>query len=257
MNLVPVFKQQFPDHKIIFYNLEHKQSFDEHGAKNCNGYWEHIYGTGAHQADEIWDFNIENYPYHKFIGESEKFRFIPLRFTHWYEQFITDIPVRYNLVFEAKIDTKLRQEMLRVLCTETSELKRTSFKLVNCFDTPTRSLEKLDGRFGFDFPHWNWPETFNCFRIFEYLCLNIQPIVWDPFGTSKEYFGGLIIYLNYLSPQSIWEATRQEPRKDVAQKFKEMTYTPGAFEEYRKRIVMDFVTRTGTQVPDSVLVPVC
>lgn len=253
------FKHKHPNTKTILYNLEHKYPQPEPGILlNCSNEWLEYFKYLMQFIDEVWDFNIENYEYFRDIGCGDKFRFVPLRYTTYFEQFHPKQAPRYDIEFEASIDTQIRKEMLKILTSHINGvLKRIDFKICNVESCNTKYLEKLDARYGLDFPHYDFPETFNCFRIFEYLCLNIQPIVWDPYGvTSNEYFGDLAIYIDDFTTPILYGITRQEPRKDVAQVFKDWTYTPSAFEEYRKRIVMDFVTRTGTQVPDSVLAPV-
>lgn len=258
MALVSRLKAKYPHHKIILYNLEHKSTIWEGHPANCNKFWDDKYREGAANADEIWDFNIENFAYHKLIGAGDKFRFVPLRYTTWFEQYRQDITPSYDIEFEGNFDTSIRKQVLSILCSDTPECNKITFKVANTYNLETKLREKLDARFGFDFPHWDFPETFNAFRVYESICINRQPIIFDPFGvTSKEYFKDLPIYIGYLSPQSIWDATRQEPRMDVAERFKEMTYTDEAYEQYRRNIVEDFRQRTGMEVPDSVLAKIC
>lgn len=258
VTLVPRLKEKYPDNKIILYNLEHKYSIDGDRPYNCNQFWADVYKNGVQLADEIWDFNIENFYYHKLIGAGDKFKFVPFRYTTWFEQYRQDIIPSYDIEFEGNMITPIRQHILTTICNDTSDHNKISFKLANTYNLETKLREKQDARFGFDFPHWDFPETFNAFRVYESICINRQPIIFDPFGvTSKEYFKDLPIYIGYLSPQSIWDATRQEPRMDVAEKFKEMTYTDEAYEQYRRNIVEDFRQRTGMEVPDSVLAKIC
>lgn len=256
--LISTLKQKYSNYKIVLYNIEHKSTVLEGHPTNCNKYWDDKYREGVSYADEIWDFNIENFHYHKLIGAGDKFRFVPFRYTTWFERYKQDIIPSYDIEFEGKFDTPIRKQVLSTLCGETNELKKITFKICNTYDPETKLKEKQDARFGFDFPHWDFPETFNAFRVYESICINRQPIIFDPFGvTSKEYFKDLPIYIGHLSPKSIWDATRKEPCMDVAEKFKEMTYTDEAYEQYRRNIVEDFRQRTGMEVPDSVLAKIC
>lgn len=196
MALIPRLKTKYPHHKIILYNLEHKWTILEGRPANCNKYWDDKYREGVSNADEIWDFNIENFPYHNLIGVGDKFRFVPLRYTTWFEQYRQDIIPSYDIEFEGNFDTPIRKQVLSTLCSDTSECNKITFKVANTYDLETKLKEKQDARFGFDFPHWDFPETFNVFRVYESICINRQPIIFDPFGvTSKEYFKDLPIYI--------------------------------------------------------------
>ena len=256
------FKLEHPETKTILYNLEHKYPQVKPGVvSNCNEYWSKYFRHLMLYIDEVWDFNIENYEYFRDIGYGEKFRFVPLRYTTYFEQFHIDHEPRYDFEFEATFDSYMRLRTLNELAIpikikDSGKEVRVNYKICNVEDHKVKYLEKLDGRFGFDLPHYDTPETINCYRIYECLCLNRQPIVFDPYQiTSKEYFGDLPIYISEISTKIMYIITRQEPRMDVAERYKEMTFSDEAFEEYRHRIVKEFSERTSTEIPLSVLQP--
>ena len=75
-------------YRIIHYNLEHKYPIKDKCPLHNGQNWEDYYKPFIDKSDEIWDFNIENYDYYNENGYGDKFVFVPLRYTSWFEQFI-------------------------------------------------------------------------------------------------------------------------------------------------------------------------
>lgn len=254
------FKKEHPGIKIILYNLEHKYPQTSPGVlPNCSQGWLGYFKMVMEYVDEVWDFNIENYIYFRDIGHGAKFKFVPLRYTTYFERFDIYREPCYDLEFEAIFDTTIRMRLINTLSMPVNidgQDRRVNYKICNTDDCRIKYREKVDARWGFDFPHYDFPETINCFRIFEYICLNRQPIVYDPYKiTSKEYFGDLPIYIDELTVPVLYDVIHGTPRADVAERFRRMTYTPDAYEQYRRCIVNDFINTMGIQVPDTVLAP--
>ena len=255
-----MYPDEEPDRTTIFYNLEHKYPIDENGhLKYCKPNWTEYVNTRYAKMDEIWDFQIENYEYFKFHGLGDKFRFKPLRYTTWFERFHTDKESEFEISLECMVDTDTRKKMLEILTSSPFELKgdndisRICMKMVNTEDISLKYKEKMNCKYGIDIPHYDTPETYNCLRIYEYICMNKPCIVIDPYEITMDYFGDLCKYIKDPSFINIKTAAMEEPRKDVAEAFKNMTYEDKDFDAYRLKLIKEYSDKTGTAIPDSVM----
>jgi hypothetical protein len=229
------YKQANPNQKIILYNLEHKYPLDAYGKPHCCSLeWEHYFRGYMTLIDEVWDFNIENKEYFDSIGFGDRFKFMPLRYTSWFERFITDHTPHYDLEFEGVFDTDFRLNAFRKLTTTVDDGKCMRLKIANTENVQVKYWEKQDAKYCLDIPHYDYPETINATRIHEAICLNRPVIVYDHWNVgSRKYFGDLCIYVDTLDTQRLYQLTQQEPPRDIANRFKELTYTDDAFERYR------------------------
>lgn len=255
----------FESKKKIYYNLEHKYPIDENGQMSfCNKEWTNNFNKILGLYDEIWDFQLENYEYFKYHNFDKLFRFKPLRYTNWFNQFYEDIVPKYDLQFECKVDTVTRMNVLKVLTDEPYHILEDgsvetnnpsiTIKMTNTFDGGLKLKEKNDCKYGVDFPHYDTPSTVNCFRIYEYICMNKPVIVWDRDGlTSRKYFNDLCVWMTYFNAWDLKQIVQTPPRTDVAETFKQMTYSNKDYNEYRLNIIKDYKDRTGIIVPDSIM----
>ena len=84
--------------------------------------------------------------------------------------------------------------------------------------------------------------------------MNKPVLVWNLYDiTSKLYFGDLCVYMDNFTAYDINNAIKQTPRADIAETFKQMTYSDSDYDKYRLDIVRDYSDRTGAVIPDSVL----
>lgn len=254
---IMAWKKLHPEQRIIFYNLEHKYPLDENGDPyNSPQQWNAYFKSHIDMFDEIWDFNIENYGYFDSIGFGEKFRFMPLRYTKWFEQFRKETTPRYDLEFEGIFTRANRLKMIMMLTcpigvNQTQSLK---VKIANTPDPSVKYDEKQDARYCIDYPQYDHPETINSTRIHECICMNRPVIVCDLYKVgSRKYWDDLCIYLEEPLTINLWNLTRAEPRKDVAEVYKNRTYTDESFQQYRKEIKEDFEKIENIQIPDFVL----
>lgn len=117
-------KENYPNHKLILYNLEHKYPVKENGLPPRTAQqWQDVHFECFRIVDEIWDYNIENYVYFKRHGFDNKFIFIPLRYTTWFEQFISNQEPRYELEFDGVFcDSEIRCKILSSLTNVCSNI---------------------------------------------------------------------------------------------------------------------------------------
>lgn len=250
---------------VTYYNMEHKCKIDSRGQLPFVGeYWTSLNNEMFGKYDEIWDFQIEDYEFFKFHGFGDKFRFKPLRYTNWYEQFRADVAPHYDIQFECIVDSDIRKTAMECLtglplCVDgdgnyhiTGEYAKIN--MTNTFDCKVKLEAKNHCRYGVDFPRFDYPCTHNTFRIFEYVCMNKPVLVWNRYDiTSKLYFGDLCVYMDNFTAYDINNAINETPRTDIAKSFKQMTYSDSDYDKYRLDIVRDYADRTGMVVPDSVL----
>lgn len=249
----------------VHVNLEHKCPVDENGGlPYCNSYWTDKFNGMWGFFDEIWDFQIENYEYFRFWGFGKKYRFKPLRYTTCLERFVDDNPADYDYQFECVVDTKTREGVMNVLTSMPArevepgkyevDPPRLDLLMSNTNNCDLKFSEKSRCRYGMDFPHYDTPCTINTYRIFEYLCMNKPVVVWDRDRlTSREYFGDLCIWLEDFNAWNLKQTAKREPRTDIAETFRQMTYSDKDYDEYRLNIIRDYKERTGITVPDSVM----
>jgi len=251
-------KKIHPEQKIIFYNLEHKYPLDENNnPHNCSQEWNNFFkGTVPGLFDEIWDFNIENYVFWESLGLADKFRFMPLRYTTWFEQFRQNITPHYDIEFEGIFTTVRRLQSLATLTCPVAinQSQCIRLKIANTSDPSVKYMEKQTAKYCIDLPQYDNPETINSTRIHECICMNRPVIVYDEYKAgSRKYWDDLCIYIENLSNVDVWNITHQEPRTDVADVYKGRTYTDDAFQQYRKEIKEDFEKINNIKIPDSVL----
>lgn len=256
---------EFFEDDQIFINLEHKAPIGKNGELGyCSKYWAGKYNSLIAKAYEVWDFQIENYEYHLFYGSKDKFRFRPPRWTNWFDSYIRPTNPSYDIQLEMVVDTNARKCALQALTsvpaavnTATGEYTKRETISVNLSNTRNRDdkfLAKNNCRYGFDCPHFDTPCTMNTIRIYEYVCMNKPVIVWDRDKiTSWNYYGDLCVYLDNINSWNISNVVLNEPRTDVAETFRQMTEGDAAYDEYRLSIARDYMKRTGTLVPDSVM----
>ena len=250
------YKQNHPEQKIILYNLEHKYPLISPGRVECCSIeWCKIFERFMTLIDEVWDYNIEDYMYFESIGYGHIFKFKPLRYTSWFKQFIRETPKIYDVEFEGAFDTETRLECIRNLTTPSTYGKMIRFKLANVQDQYIKFLEKQSAIFCLDIPHYNYPETYaGRIRIFECLCLNLPVIIYDKnMVGSRKYFDGMAVCVSELASKFILNVVESGAPQNVAQIFKEMTYTNEAYDKYRRDILEDFRRISGENIPDSVL----
>ena len=247
--------KKYPDHKTIIINLEHNFPCRDNIPNNCSQEWYNYLITQFPYTNEIWDFNIENYIFFEKHNIKEKFIFMPLRYTTWFEKFHSDKEPRYELEFEGVFDMDIRVRALYDLTSPyNDEGARLKFKLANTDEVITKYSDKLDAKWNLDIPHYDYPETINNTRICESICLNRPVICCDLYNIgSHAYFDNLVVYTQNLNPRYIKELVDMEPPQNVAQKFKEMTYLDANYEEYRRKIKDDFEKIANIKIPDSVL----
>lgn len=226
---------------VIYYNLEHRYPIMDPSTGNPTmsmiKYEKEYFGI----FDELWDFQIENKQYYHILGYDNKFKFIPLRYTTWFEHFITNDPPKYMLEFEATFHTKKRQDLIKIISTNPYVEWAGSYKIANHIDVNIKYHEKQDAKFNLDIPQLDFPETINTFRIYESICLNKQCIVYDEYKCgTRRYFDDLCIYLENFTPEILWSTTLQIPRTDVSIKFKEMTFEDHCYKQYIYDIINDF-----------------
>lgn len=253
-------KENYPKHKIILYNLEHKYPVKENGLPpHTITQWQDVHFECFRMVDEIWDYNIENYLYFKFHRFNNKFMFKPLRYTTWFEQYISNQEPRYELEFDGVFhSSRIRCDILQSLTSACSNIvggnNWLKIKIANTTDMETKYLEKQDAKYNLDMPRLDESQTINHTRICESICLNKQVICLTPNKIgSYEYFKDLIIYDNNVNPFHIKELVDKEPRKDVAQIFKKWTYLDSDYENYKNNIVQDFERIENIKIPNTIL----
>lgn len=255
---INAWKKIHPEQKIIFYNLEHKYPLDQNGdPNNCSPEWNRMFkNTVPGLFNEVWDFNIENYGFWVTLGMGEKFRFTPLRYTTWFEQFRQNIIPHYDIEFEGLFTRARRLQSLAILTypVAVNQCQCLRLKIANTPDPTIKYIEKQTAKYCIDMPQYDDPETINSTRIHECICMNRPVIVYDAYKVgSRKYWDDLCIYVEKLSTDNIWNITHQEPRTDVADVYKSRTYTDEAFQQYRKEIKEDFEKIDNIKIPDSVL----
>lgn len=255
----------FEGKKAIYYDLEHKCPIDENGQMSfCSVEWTNNFNKILETYNEIWDFQLENYEYFKFHKLDKLFRFKPLRYTTWFKQFYEDIVPKYDIQLECVVDTQTRMNVFMVLTNEPYRIledgdvernnPRISIKMTNTFNAELKLREKNDCLYGIDFPHYDTPCTINCFRIYEYICMNKPVIVWDRDRlSSRNYYGDLCVWVDDFNTWDLKKITQTQPRKDVAETYKQMTYLDKDYDEYRLNIIRDYKNKTGISVPDYVM----
>lgn len=250
------YKQKHPEQKIILYNLEHKYPVISPGKLNCcTDEWCVIFEKFMTLIDEVWDYNIENYGYFESIGYGHIFKFMPLRHTSWFTQFIrNDIPKNYHIEFEGAFDTDMRLACICNLTTPGNYGNMISFKLANTQDQVLKFFEKQNALFCLDIPHYNYPETINALRIFECICLNQPVIIFNPYNIgSRKYFENMVVYVDNLTPGAILQAIDKGAPEGVAGQFASLTHNDPDFDVYKRKILEDFRKISGEDIPDSVL----
>lgn len=256
---------EFESRVVTYYNMEHKCKIDYRGqCPFCGEYWAILNNEMFAKYDELWDFQIENYEYFKYHGLGDKFRFKPLRYTTWFERFRKETEPQFDIQLECVVDSDIRAVALRNLTDIPLAVddsgnffvtgERARLNMTNTMDSDVKFAAKNNCRYGVDFPRYDCPCTHNTFRIFEYICMNKPVIVWDKFDeTSKLYFGDLCIYMKQFTAYDINNVIINNPRTDIAETFKQMTYSDSDYEKYRLDIARDYAERTGIVVPDSVM----
>lgn len=253
------------DVSYVYAHLEHKYPIDANGGvSNCSKQWIDVFNKMMCFYSEIWDFQIENFEYFKFHGFEKKYRFRPLRYSKCFENFPKCETPEYDLQFECVVDTVTRKYMLHVLTNEPfrivenryieRDLPRLNILFTNTDNFELKYREKARCKYGIDFPHYDNPCTINTFRIYEYLCMNKPCIVWDRDKISaRSYFGDLCEWVEDFNTWNIKQIIRKEPRTDIAETYKQMTYSDKDYDEYRLNIIRDYKARSGITVPDYVM----
>lgn len=245
----------YGDYKFIHYNLEHRWPIGY--VKNQR--WHVNFDTIIEQADMVMDFQIENYMYFKSIGQEDKFKFLPLRYTTWFEQFVNhDIKKDYELYFDGGIDTNIRLDVMSVICSIPcwdEVLPHIKFLMSNTYDPVVKNTEKQRCKFCLDAPHCDYSQTINCLRIIEGICLDCSTIVYDKYGESMDYFGDLVYtmhpddFTTFKLKKFVMDTEPNHP----ASGFKALTYNDASFKEYQKRILHEFTSKYIASIPDSIL----
>jgi hypothetical protein len=250
---------------MVYYNMEHKCKIMWNGQLPfCGSYWTEKNNEMFAKYDEIWDFQIENYEYFKYHGLGDKFKFKPLRYTSFYEWYRTSEKPQFDIQLECVIDSDIRAVALRNLTDIPMAVddngnyvitgERMRINLTNTMESGVKLLAKNNCRYGIDIPRYDVLCTINTFRIYEYVCMNKPVIVWDKYSiTSKRYFNDLCIYTKDITAYNINNIIQNEPKSDVADTFKQMTFNDSDYNEYILDIVRDHKDRTGETIPDSVL----
>lgn len=264
------------DHSIILYDMEH--AYPSKYARYIGPYVH--YKKHVDQYPTVWSFQIENYEFFKEIGKPDAYKFVPLRYTNYYDKMGYVTPrdnsyYPYELQFEGKLMEKdefndtipLSQSKLRnrIITNLLSKLRRPDgelsddiigFNITNTHDIAEKCRAKQLSRYCLDVPRNDGAQTINNFRIWENTLLNCQTIVVDPSNITMNYFDDIIILVRNMDSAE-WDieviAYNYMPRLDVKEKFREMTESDEAYDNYRIRIIKEFVDRTGIMVPDSVL----
>lgn len=246
----------FGEYKYILYNLEHKWPT----GFVLNSKWRQIFDVIIEQSDMVLDFQIEDYIYFKSINQENKFKFFPLRYTTWFEQFVdSNIKKEFDLHFEGKIDTNTRKDIISVICGTAcgySEiLPQIEFLMTNTFNQTIKFNEKQRCKFCLDAPHYDYGETINTLRIFENLCLNCSTIVYDKYGESMNYFGDLVSVIKHedFTTYNLKKLIMDTEPNKPASGFKLLTYNDSNFKDYQKDLLYEFISKYGTIIPDTVL----
>ena len=266
-DMTEILKEKTNGRKLIYVNLEHKCPIDETGnLKYCSQYWTNVFNQMNNMYfDEVWDFQIENIEYFKFHNLAHKYKFRPLRYTSWFDKYKTNDTSEFDIQIECVFDTNTRVWMINQLTNEPARVvnnkierldngERISVNITNTSNSDTKFTAKNLCKYGIDMPHYDTPCTMNCTRIYEYICMNKPVIVWDRDKiTSKEYFKDLCVYVEDFNTWNMKTETMKEPRRDVADAYKAMTYSDADYDNYRKAIIEDYEKRTGNIIPDSVM----
>lgn len=266
-NMNEILKEKTNGRKFIFVNLEHKCPIDDTGNLAwCNEYWTNVLNNMIDSYfDEIWDFQIENYEYFKIHGLEHKYKFKPLRYTTWFEMYKTDGKHEFDIQLECTFDTNTRIWMIHTITDDPVRFtdysverlddgKRISVNLTNTSDSDIKFKAKNLCRYGIDMPRYDSPCTTNCTRIYEYICMNKPVIVWDRDKiTSREYYKDLCTYVEDFNTWNMKLETMKEPRTDIANTYKAMTYSDADYDNYRKSIIEDYSKRTGNIVTDYIM----
>lgn len=246
----------FEEYKYILYNLEHKWPT----GYVLNSKWRSTFDTVINQCDIILDFQIENYPYFKTIGYEHKFKFFPLRYASWVEQFINpNIKKEFELQFDGKVDTNTRRDILSIIMGTPygymDILPQIELLITNTFNQVIKFNEKQRCKFCLDAPHYDYRETINTLRIFENLCLNCPTIVYDKYGESMNYFGDLIFTIKHddFTTYNLKKLIMNTEPNKPASGFKLLTYNDSNFKDYQKDLLQEFTTKYGIQIPQGVL----
>ena len=244
------------NHKYVLYNLEHKWPA---GYVLKSG-WNNIFKDVVGQTDFVLNFEIEDYPYFKAIGHEHKFKFFPLRYTTWFEQFIDkSIPKNYEIQFDGKVDTDIRRHTLTVLMSPVVDngyvMEQIQLLISNSYNQSIKFRSKQMCKFCLDAPHYDYSETINLLRIFENLCLDCPTIVYDRYGETMNYFPNLIHIFNeeQFNTLNLKNFLINTEPESYAQRFKELTYDDIAYDNYRISILREFRDKYGIMIPDTVL----
>lgn len=254
-----------PNGKIVLVNLEHKHPIDERGSvPYCNEHWTGVFNNMVRElVDEVWDFQIENFAYFRHHNLESKYRFRPLRYTTWFDKYKTPVEPKYDIQMECVFDTNTRMWVANVLTQEPYKIQgdiiykmggRLTINITNTDKSEEKFRAKNECRYGFDAPHYDTPCTSNCTRIYEYVCMNKPVIVWDrDKTTSREYFRDLCTYIDDFSAWNVKLITNQKPRNDIAETYRQMTFSQKDYIEYCGNIIREHCDRTGEKIPDSVM----
>lgn len=238
----------------ILYNWEHY-----FGPTMMMDGWRSSFQRMLEPIDTIWDFNVENYMYLKSIGRGKDFRFAPPRYTTWFEQFIIPNESRkylFDLFFTGVLNSDIRLSSIKEItqCIHEDGLNFIPFKFCMMTDNELKYHEMQTCKYVIDIPRIDEPETINVLRIYEAICLNMPVIVYDKYNIgSDKYFPNLIIKMDVLRNADLRKIVSNQPQANIAEIFKELTYTDEAYEKYRQSIVEDFYNKTKIMIPDTVL----
>lgn len=216
----------YNQHRCIYYNFEHSLDFDLNEKPRVIEY------INNYRITEIWSFEPNCEMFDTDLGV----KYMPVRYTSFISKPEYRTEPKFDLGFIGIVgsdDSCPRRNKFFDKYIRSAE-HGFSLKILNGYPLSELHDELANCRFILD-SHRNYRHSMqNQVRIFESLCSSYTVL-----AEKSEYniFPGLVYEWNNIDELNEFINT-VEP-KDLSEKYKEMTYTDEAYEEYRHKIIYD------------------
>ena len=224
-----VFNLQGPEynqHRCIYYNLEHGNDF------NCKQREHALEEIRKCMITEVWSMEPNCELWDSDLG----IKYMPVRYTSYLKNNAVKQDNKFDLGFIGlPVNSNYAPRRIELL----NQLYFTpevdiSLKILSGYGINELCDELSNCKFVLD-THRNYRHSMqNQVRIFEHLCLGHTVL-----SEKSEFnmFPGLIY--EFENVQQLNELIHTVEPQDFSEKYKEMTYSDEAYEEYRKRLLMD------------------
>lgn len=222
-------KEDFPQHRKIYYNLEHTNDLQIED-KNFVNNWFKDFGI-----TEVWSFEPNSEIHDSDLGV----KYMPMRYTSYIKKQPYLKTHKFDLGFIGVIgSSSLNPRRNNFFDSYIRKGYDFSLKIMNGYTISDLQDELASCRFMLD-THRNYRHTMqNQVRLFEHVCLGHTVL-----SEKSEYniFPGLIYEWENIDELNNLVKT-VEPQ-DFSEKYKEMTYTDDAYDYYRYNIILHNYTQ--------------